>query len=211
MTTQEHTARSVPPHGSNRRAKALLIPFRTAPRRWPVRSQLAKGKVAAENGDSRCAEPIGQCHEKRRVAVRSRAVSKDDAIPCRALRAVEVSPNAYFIYQEVKKLSVAVHTHRVLQPRGCVVFTYNPVCRKPADGALPYSRWDLKGGGRRDKCWRICATRCDASTRHCSAGGFIDSGTARSGRGADGGTPERVAARSGFPTMRNSVSTSQNV
>jgi hypothetical protein len=95
-----------------------------------VRSQLAKGKVAAENGESPSAEPLGQCHEKPRVAVRSSAVSKDEAIPCRTLRAVQVSSNAYFIYQKVTKLSVGVHTHRVLQPKGYVVLTLHPVCRE---------------------------------------------------------------------------------
>jgi hypothetical protein len=39
-----------------------------------VRPQLAEGEIKAEDGNSRGAERICQCHEKRGVAVRSRAV-----------------------------------------------------------------------------------------------------------------------------------------
>jgi hypothetical protein len=52
---------------------------------------------------------------------------------------VQVSPNAYFIYQKVKKLSVDVHTPRVLQPR-VAWFSHTSHLPGTADGMLPYSR-----------------------------------------------------------------------
>jgi hypothetical protein len=88
MTAQEHTARSLSPHGRNCRSESLLVPFRTATLWWPVRSQLAKGKIAAEDGQSRGAERTRQGDEKRRIAVRSRAVRQDEAILTRTGRTV---------------------------------------------------------------------------------------------------------------------------
>jgi hypothetical protein len=121
-----------------------------------VRSQLAKGKVAAENGESPSAESLGQCHEEPRVAVRSSAVSKDEAIPCRTMRAVQVSSNAYFIYQKVTKLSVAVHTHRVLQPRGLRGPHLHPVCRELRMACFPFGRAGRKRA--RHARWGVCVS-----------------------------------------------------
>jgi hypothetical protein len=81
-----------------------------------VRPRLAKGEVAAENDESRGAEPICQGDEERRVAVRPCAVGQDEAIVCRINRAVQMAANRYFI-QKVEKLLIASHMHRLLQPR----------------------------------------------------------------------------------------------
>ena len=61
MATQKNAARSLPTHGRNGRAEALLVVFRTAMRGWPVWTQLAEGKIAAENSHSDGAEYIRQC------------------------------------------------------------------------------------------------------------------------------------------------------
>ena len=64
-----------------------MVTFRTATLWWPVRSQLAEREIAAEDGQPGGAERTRQHHEKRRVAVRSRAVRQDEAIPTRIGRA----------------------------------------------------------------------------------------------------------------------------
>jgi hypothetical protein len=81
MTTKEYVPRSLSAHGRNSLSESLLITFGTARWWWPVRSQLAKGEIKAEDGNSRRAERIRQCHEKWGVAVRSRAVRENEAIP----------------------------------------------------------------------------------------------------------------------------------
>jgi hypothetical protein len=75
---------------------------------WP---QLAEGEIAAEYGQPGGAERIRERHEKRRVAVRSRAVRQDEAIPTRIGRAVEKPSNWYFILRSVQKFSIIAHTH----------------------------------------------------------------------------------------------------
>jgi hypothetical protein len=58
MTAQKHASRSLSSHGSNCRSKSLLVTFRTATLRWPVRSQLAEREVAAKDGQPGGAERI---------------------------------------------------------------------------------------------------------------------------------------------------------
>ena len=120
MTAQEHTARSLSPHGRNCRSESLLVTFRTATLWWPVRSQLAEGEITPEDGHPRGAERICQYHEKRRVAVRSRAVRQDEAITARTGRAVQEPSNGYFI-QSVHKFSIVVHTQALLQPMATII------------------------------------------------------------------------------------------
>lgn len=110
MAAQEHTARGLLPHGRNCSSESLLIMFRTATWRWPVRSQLAERKIKPEDSHARGAERIRQCHEKWGVAVRSRAMRQDEAITGGIGRVVQA-------------LSMAVHTHRLLQPNGCDHFS----------------------------------------------------------------------------------------
>jgi hypothetical protein len=111
MATQKHAARSLSSHGSNCCSESLLVTFRTAALWWPVRSQLAEGKIAAEDGQPGVAERTRQRHEKRGVAVRSRAVRQDQAIPSRIARAVQKPSNGHFILRSVRKFSIVVHTH----------------------------------------------------------------------------------------------------
>jgi len=128
MTAQEHTARSLSPHGRNCRSESLLVTFRTATLWWPVRSQLAEGEITPEDGHPRGAERICQYHEKRRVAVRSRAVRQDEAITAGTGRVVQEPSNGYFIRWSVHKFSIVVHTQGLLQPMAAFI---SPNTRMP--------------------------------------------------------------------------------
>ena len=75
-----------------------------------MRPHLAEGEIAAEDGQPRRAHRTRQRHEKRRVAVRSRAVRQDEAIPARIGWAVQKSSNRYLILRSVQKFSIVVHT-----------------------------------------------------------------------------------------------------
>ena len=115
MAAQKKAARNLPTHGRNGRAEALLVAFRTATRWWPVRTQLAEGKIAAEDSHIDGAERIGQCDEQRRVAVRARPVRQDQAVATGSRRRVQIAANGHSIRVIAKFLSV-VHTNRVVQP-----------------------------------------------------------------------------------------------
>jgi len=60
-------------------------------------SQLPEGQIAAEDDHPRRTERICQGNEKWRVAIRSRAVCQDEAIPSGTARAVQKPSNRYFI------------------------------------------------------------------------------------------------------------------
>jgi len=110
MTSQKHAARNLPSHGSNCCSESLLVAFCTATLRRSVRSRLAEGEIAAEDGQPRGAEGTRQRHEKGRVAVRSRAVRQDEAFSSRIGRAVQKPSNRYFILRSVQKILIVVHT-----------------------------------------------------------------------------------------------------
>jgi len=97
MTAQEDAARGLSPHGRNCRFESLLVTFRTATLWRTVRSQLAKGQIAAEDGQSGGTERTSKRHEKRRIAVCTRAVRQDEAIRAWVGRAVQDPSNGYFI------------------------------------------------------------------------------------------------------------------
>jgi hypothetical protein len=88
-----------------------------------MRLQLAEGQIKAEDGNSRGAERIRQCHEQRGVAVRSRAVRQDETIIAGNGRAVQVPANGYFIGRGDRHFAMAVHMHRLLQQNGCDLFS----------------------------------------------------------------------------------------
>jgi hypothetical protein len=117
MAAQKKAAWSLPTHGRNGGAEALLVAFRTATRWWPVRTQLTKGKIAAEDRHSDGAECIRQCDERRRVAVRSRSVCQDEAVATGSRRRVQIAADGHSIRIIAKFLNV-VHTDRVVQPDG---------------------------------------------------------------------------------------------
>jgi hypothetical protein len=87
-----------------------------------VRSQLAEGEIAAEDGKARGAERICQRHEKRGVAVRSCAVGQDEAIPAWIGRVVDESSNGYFVLRSVHKFLRIVHTHCPLYSMAATIF-----------------------------------------------------------------------------------------
>src|SRR5260370_3174993 len=114
MASQKYATRSLSSHGCNCCSESLLVTFRTATLWWPVRSQLAEGEIAAEDGQPGGAERTRQHHEKRRVAVRSRAVRQDEAVHTRIGRVVQKSSNWYFILRSVPKFSRVVHIYGLL-------------------------------------------------------------------------------------------------
>jgi hypothetical protein len=80
MTAQEDAGRRLLAHGCNGGFESLPITLGAAAWRWPMGSQLAKRKIAAEYSQARGAERISQREEKRRIAVGSRAVGQNKAI-----------------------------------------------------------------------------------------------------------------------------------
>jgi hypothetical protein len=114
MAAQKKAAWSVPTHGRNGRAEAFLVAFRTTTQRWPVRTQLAEGKIAAEDRNTHGAECIRQCDEKRCVAVRARPVRQDEAVASGSRPRVQIAADGHSIRIIAKFLNV-VHTDRVVQ------------------------------------------------------------------------------------------------
>jgi hypothetical protein len=132
MATQKQAARSLSSHGSNCRSESLLVTFRAATLWRPVRSQLAEGKIATEDGQPGGAERTRQRDEERGIAVRSRAVRQDEAIPIRIGRAMQKPSNGYFALRSVQKFSMRVHTHGPLYSMAATIspnFQGRPVPR----------------------------------------------------------------------------------
>ena len=95
MATKINAARSTLSHRSERCSEALLITLCTATLWWSIGSQLPEGKIAAEHGQTRCAEGVRQRHKKGRVAVGSRAVCQDQTVAGRTGRLVQKSSNRH--------------------------------------------------------------------------------------------------------------------
>src|SRR5260370_16457951 len=85
MASQKYAARSLSSHGCNCCSESLLVTFRTATLWWPVRSQLAEGEIAAEDGQPGGAERTRQHHEKRSAPLPSRPTRQDEPTPPRTL------------------------------------------------------------------------------------------------------------------------------
>jgi len=66
-------------------------------------AQLAKRQIAAKDRQPQGTEHARQGHEKRRIAVRSRAVRQDKAIPTRIGRVVQKPSNRHFIRRSIQK------------------------------------------------------------------------------------------------------------
>ena len=84
-------------HDVNCCTQAGLIPLGASARRRSVRACLAEWEIAAENGEAGCAKSIGEGGEKRRFAVRSRAVRQYEGARAGERRTVEKSTNLYSI------------------------------------------------------------------------------------------------------------------
>jgi hypothetical protein len=82
--------------------ESRLIFFRGAHGR-PVRAQLAKGKIAAQNRKSGIAERFSQPDQQRRVAVASRAVGKNQAAVALCFGAMDKAANAWLAGRLVEK------------------------------------------------------------------------------------------------------------
>jgi hypothetical protein len=79
-----------------------------------MRAHLTEGEIAAEDGQPGGAECTRERDEKRRVAVCSRAMRQDEAIPTRIGWKVQKPSNWDFILRSVEKFSAVVHTHGLL-------------------------------------------------------------------------------------------------
>ena len=111
MPSQKYATRGLSSHGSNCCSESLLVAFRAAPLWWPVGSQLAEWEIAAEDGQPGGAESIRHRHEKGRIAVRSRTVRQNKAIPNRIGWEVQKPSNWYFTVCSVEKFSVIAHIY----------------------------------------------------------------------------------------------------
>lgn len=80
MATEEDAACGLPAHRRDGGFEALLVPLRTAAGRWTLRTGLAKGQIATEDGPSGVAEGRGEGDEERRVRVGSGTVGEDEGI-----------------------------------------------------------------------------------------------------------------------------------
>lgn len=96
MATQKDSAWNLSPYQFHRTPQALLVAFRTAPLRRPVRPQLTERQIAAENRESGHAAGICECDEERRLAVCPGTVGEDEAVIRRIGRNVKVAANGYF-------------------------------------------------------------------------------------------------------------------
>jgi len=80
-----------------------------------MRPRLAERKIKAENSHSRAYKFLRQCHQKGRVAVRSRAVRQDEAITARTAWPVQTASNGCFIRRSGEVPRLPVHAYRLLQ------------------------------------------------------------------------------------------------
>lgn len=97
------------PHGRDGGFESLLVACRTARWRWTVGARLAKGQIAAEDGESGVAERGGEGDEERRVAVRARAVGQDEGFAGRIGREMEEAADGRFIRRIVLEFSNRAH------------------------------------------------------------------------------------------------------
>jgi hypothetical protein len=122
MAAEEYAARGLLPHGRDGGFKSLLVAFRTAALGWPVGTRLAKGQIAAEDGESGVAECACQGHKKRRIAVRSRAMGQDEGIAGRMGREMEEPANGRFI----RRIVLAFSNHAHIGGQQCVIESGTP-------------------------------------------------------------------------------------
>jgi hypothetical protein len=122
MAAEEYAARGLLPHGRDGGFKSLLVAFRTAALGPPVGTRLAKGQIAAEDGESGVAECARQGHEERSIAVRSRAVGQDEGIAGRMGREMEEPANGRFI----RRIVLAFSNHAHIGGQQCVIESGTP-------------------------------------------------------------------------------------
>lgn len=79
MAAQEDAAWSLLSEGFHRAMQALLVTLSTARLRRSVGPQLAERQIAAKYREPGSTAGIRDCHEERRLAVRSSTVGKDKA------------------------------------------------------------------------------------------------------------------------------------
>jgi hypothetical protein len=96
-------------HRFDGRSKSLLVSFRASARRWTLGARLAEWEIAAEDGESRCAEGFGESDQQRSIAVCSGAVGQYQAIAAALRGLVEETANGDSV-GSVLELPKAFHT-----------------------------------------------------------------------------------------------------
>ena len=87
-----------------------------------MRTQLAKGEIAAEDSHSRVTERIRQRDKKQGVAVRSGTVRQDEAVAAGSGRRVQIAANGY-AFRIISKFPEVGHMDRVVlskQPQSSI-------------------------------------------------------------------------------------------
>jgi hypothetical protein len=95
MTAEIHTARDLAPHRLDGSSQSLLVSFRASAWRRSQRPQLTEGKITTKHGEARCAKSFGETDKQRCSAIRSCAVSQDQAIAAACCGLVQESANGY--------------------------------------------------------------------------------------------------------------------
>jgi hypothetical protein len=80
MAAQKDAAGDAASHDLNCRLKSGLVSFGASAWRRAVRPRLTEREIAAEHGESGCAEGMRQGYEKRRFAVRACTVRQNEAV-----------------------------------------------------------------------------------------------------------------------------------
>jgi hypothetical protein len=80
MTAETDVAGKMAAHRLDGGLQPLLVSRRASAGRWALRARLAKGKIAAEDGEAGGGEGFGESDEERSIAVGSSAVGEDEAI-----------------------------------------------------------------------------------------------------------------------------------
>jgi hypothetical protein len=97
MAAHKHAACDLLPHGGNGGSQPLLISFRAATRRRPVRARLPERKIASQHSQTRCAECAGKRSKQRSVAGRARAMRQYEPIRSGTGRTVQESADRHFV------------------------------------------------------------------------------------------------------------------
>jgi hypothetical protein len=112
MTSQENLAFDQRAHRGDGCAQTVLIPVGNAARRRPVRSRLAKRKIATQHGQTCRTKGIGERGQKECLAVRSRTVRQNNAIPHWTCRPVQKAPDRRLRIRLVNEFFNARHHDR---------------------------------------------------------------------------------------------------
>jgi len=116
VTTKEDATRHFPADRRDRGAEALLIALGAASRWGPLRTQLPEWQIAAQHGDARRTEPIGQCREQRCIAVGPGTVGEHQTAVKPSVREVKESAD-WDLGRSVREFSDRSHRRPLYRER----------------------------------------------------------------------------------------------